>query len=198
MFIGSNEKIESKVLVQLQRMVQPNINSFNIEWGTTGKVSPCYLAIPPAYYQSRVIVYAFATELPEVATAKLKYFDPVALSNKEIAFTYGSKVAEKGSMVHSLAAKSQLFDFENYPAVVSKQLNITQPAIKNEIIRLGEKYGLGTKHTSFIAISKKKSNSASKVLEQSVVPNQLPQNALLYVHIINSNFAIDRPFNHLL
>eukprot|EP01102_Stenamoeba_stenopodia_P012214 TRINITY_DN3828_c0_g1_i1.p1 TRINITY_DN3828_c0_g1~~TRINITY_DN3828_c0_g1_i1.p1 ORF type:complete len:722 (+),score=174.56 TRINITY_DN3828_c0_g1_i1:35-2200(+) len=104
--------------------------------------------VPPIYSGKRFIVYAFLhpNAIPEKITVKADSPDGPLDLVLQVEKTFGSTVQR-------LAARSLIRDLEEGTSHLHKQKRRPAEArVKQEIVDLGVKYNLVSKHTSFIAV----------------------------------------------
>jgi len=159
-FVASGTRLESKVLRQLQRALQPILKNARVEWGEVlqSKIKGAHPTLPPIFEGERLALYYFLEQ--GVSLEELKFAD-IALKaetadsdSKTIVFPlkFGEEEMvlhrDGGShVVHLLAA-----------AAMIKHLSTDKKEGKEnkaEIIRLGVKYQLASPFTSFVAVNER-------------------------------------------
>ena len=157
--IYPGERIESKVLRQLEKAMAPALTDVKVDWGSlTVRQAPH--RVPPVFGGGRLLLYGFFEKAPGVTAA-------VQLTAKErekelsfkVPLNFGQR--RKSSLVTTLAAKAMLRDLEEGASSLHDQKGSLQKRkggtdrVKEEAVRLGVRYGLVSKWTSFVAVEKR-------------------------------------------
>jgi hypothetical protein len=158
-FISPGERIEGKVLRQLEKAMAPALADVKVDWGSL-RVRQAPHRIPPVFAGGRLLLYGFVEGTPEGTV-------DVTLNAKssegDLTFTVPLRFGqgEQGNLVTTLAAKSLLRDleegvspFHNRKGSLQKRGGDTD-RVKEEAVRLGVTYGLVSKWTSFVAVERR-------------------------------------------
>ena len=158
-FISPGERIEGKVLRQLEKAMAPALADVKVDWGSL-RVRQAPHRIPPVFAGGRLLLYGFVEGTPEgTADVTLK----AKSSEGDLTFTVPLRFGpgEQGNLVTTLAAKSLLRDleegaspFHNRKGSLQKRGGDTD-RVKEEAVRLGVTYGLVSKWTSFVAVERR-------------------------------------------
>eukprot|EP00092_Neocalanus_flemingeri_P030787 GFUD01033440.1.p1 GENE.GFUD01033440.1~~GFUD01033440.1.p1 ORF type:complete len:808 (-),score=279.18 GFUD01033440.1:316-2739(-) len=169
-FTTYGENIAGKVLKQLKQSLQPCVHDVQVDWGQGAggaELESCQapLKTPPVYDGSRLLVYKLwdkAGSVGEKVTITAK--TPEGELSLDVKIDKDS--FSEGDLIHKLFARKMIQDLEE-----KFEKNNTEE-IKSLITDLGVKYGLASKHTSFIAVDDK-SNKETGVMMTRQVRNQV-------------------------
>ena len=163
------------MLKQLQRALQPILKNVRVEWGESlqSKVKQSPPVLPPLFEGERLIFYALldkGVRLDDLKFADLAIKAQTAdQDSKDIVFPLkfdeGELILEKDKKTAHRLAAAGLIKHLSSDKELSKQN-------KDEIVRLGLKYGLASEHTSFVAV-----NERREAVEGSLV--QIDTNAAI-------------------
>jgi Ca-activated chloride channel family protein len=138
--IYPGERLESKVLRQLSRVLAPALTDVRVSWGGL-EVRQAPHRVPAVFAGGRVLVYGFLRQpLSREVEVKLE----ARSAEGGLSFSVPLSPAKKktGSLVATLAARALLRDLEDRRE-------------KEEGTAIGLEYGLCSKWTSFVAIEKR-------------------------------------------
>ncbi|KAH3731904.1 von Willebrand factor type A domain [Pelomyxa schiedti] len=138
-FISSGTRLESKVMSQIKRALQPVLRNVEINWGTiSAKQSPAL--VPPLFDGDRLLVYGFLGNTDNISesTGRVRGF----MNEQEISFPFQLSLSkiQLGKSIHRLAFHSLIKDLEE------------SPENKQQIVDLALKYQLLSKYTTFICV----------------------------------------------
>lgn len=157
-FIHPGERIESKVVRQVGRLLSPALTDVRVDWdGLDVKQAPT--AIPPVYAGGRLLVYA----LPTRATGSLKHVARLSAKGPSgpVAFpvTIDPDTATTGTTIGALAARARIRELEESPDWTtsrgSRQTSRKATAVSREIVALSIRHSVISRETSFIAIERR-------------------------------------------
>lgn len=154
-FIAPGERIEAKVLRQLSRALAPALSDVRVDWGGLA-VRQAPHRVPPVFAGGRLVVYGFLEDA-RPGEVTLRAVGPQG------PLTFGVPVrpaeARKGTVVATLAARALVRDLEEGTSPLhrrgSQQERGQKDRVKDEIVRLAVRYGLASKHTSFVAVERR-------------------------------------------
>lgn len=166
--IAPGERIEAKVMRQFARALSPALDDVRVDWGGA-KVRQAPHEVPPVFENGRVVVYGFL-ERPFSGDVVLRAKAP----HGEVAFPVrlDTVSAAEGSLLATLAARTLIRDLEEgasplHPRRGSRQERAGRPpredAVKAEIVRLGETYGLASRETSWVAVEERASPETGEI-----------------------------------
>lgn len=155
-FISPGERIEAKVLRQLQKALAPALTGVKVDWGRM-RVRQAPHHVPPVFAGGRVLVYGLLEDATasEVTLSALGPKGPLSFSLRA-----DPEYAQRGNLVGTLAARAMIRDLEDGMSPLhdrrgSLQERVTKDRVKEEIVRLGVTYGLASRETSFVAVEKR-------------------------------------------
>eukprot|EP01124_Arcella_intermedia_P031428 TRINITY_DN7081_c0_g2_i1.p1 TRINITY_DN7081_c0_g2~~TRINITY_DN7081_c0_g2_i1.p1 ORF type:complete len:682 (+),score=178.76 TRINITY_DN7081_c0_g2_i1:152-2047(+) len=143
-FVNSGERIEEIVMEQLQYILQPVLTKIEVDWGSLPEIErPLPLFVPPLYSGSILRFYTFLRNLKDLPTTShitIKGYIGEECLTWKLAFELDNFKLIRGSIIHKLTAQNIISNMEKEPN-----------KYKEEIISLGTKYSIASKHTAFIA-----------------------------------------------
>jgi Ca-activated chloride channel homolog len=155
-FIYPGERIEPKVVRQFGRLLSPSLTNVALDWQGLDVVQAPSL-VPPVFSGGRVLLYGFvqpgATSPTRVRLSADAPSGPVTFD-----VTIDRTDVVTGRTVATLAARARIRELEESPEWLSsgsRQVARKSDAAKQEIIRLGTRYGLISRETSFVAIERR-------------------------------------------
>lgn len=157
-FIAPGERIEAKVLRQLEKALAPALTEVKLDWGGL-RVTQAPYHVPPAFAGGRVLVYGLLDEADggasDVTLAARSPKGPVSFTLRVDPETAG-----RGSLIATLAARAMIRDLEEGSSPLHDRRGSLQDRgrpdrVKEEIVRLGTSYSLVSSHTSFVAVEKR-------------------------------------------
>lgn len=155
--IAPGERVEPKVLRQLARALSPALEDVRIDW-RGAKVRQAPHEVPPVFDGGMLLVYGF---LDGAAPAE------VVLRAKgprgEVAFPVRLNAGEapEGTFLATLAARTLIRDLEEGSSPLHARRGSRQEhgaprdRVKEEIVRLGETWGLASRETSWVAVEER-------------------------------------------
>ncbi len=147
------ERIEPKVLRLFGRLLTPALTDVRVNWGGLDAVQAPN-AVPAVFSGGRLVLYAFVRN-PVAATATLEAVTPAG----PVAFRVHVDPARAvdGRTIATLAARACIRELEEDPASLrgSRQRDRKDAGIRQQIVRLGVRYGLVSRETSFVAVEKR-------------------------------------------
>jgi Ca-activated chloride channel family protein len=155
-FIAPGERVEAKVLRQLEKALSPALTDVKLDWGGLRvKQAPCNL--PPVFAGGRLLVYGFVEEggASSVTLSARGAAGPLSFT---VPIPAGD--APSGTLIATLAARTMIRDLEEGSSPLHDRRGSLQDRgrpdrVKEEIVRLGTEYGLCSAHTSFVAVEKR-------------------------------------------
>jgi len=168
-FSSYGEDIAAKVMRQLKQAVQPCIHDVKIDW-SPGKVqkeesNQAPLQAPPIYDGARMIVYKLWSSSEDL-TDKVKIVAKTPEGDLSLDIKIDNKSVKEGDLLHKMFARKMIQELE-------ENFERKEPSeVKSLITELGMKYGLGTQHTSFVAVDEKINKESGMKTRQ--VRNQVP------------------------
>lgn len=154
--IAPGERIEAKVMRQLNRALAPALEDLRVDWGEA-KVRQAPHRVPPVFDGERVVVYGFL-EGDASGDVVLRAKAPTG----DLAFPVRVETAEApvGTLLATLAARALIRDLEEGASPLhtrrgSLQGRNTKDRVKEEIVRLGVTYGLVSRETSYVAVEER-------------------------------------------
>ena len=170
-FIAPGERIEKKVLRQLNRALLAALTDVRVDWGGL-EVEPAPHVAPPVFADGRVLVFGRMDGL-RAATVQL-----LAKGSKgEVSFPLAIEpsAVREGTLVSTLWARRAIRDLEEgcsrlHSGRGSRQKRAAglEDRVKAEIIRLGVAYGLVSRHTSFVAVEERETPVEGEVALRKV------------------------------
>ncbi|KAL6040638.1 von Willebrand factor A domain-containing protein 5A [Balamuthia mandrillaris] len=152
-FITGNDNMETKVMRQLSRAMQPALSNLTIDWGGLEAHQTPY-RLPPLFAGGRLVIYSLlpegskASDVTINAQTAIKPFSATVKLNLE--------EPEDGQLLHKLATRSLIRDFEEGRSYLHRPnggfiSGKSQQDVKEETIRLSTTYGVLSKFTAFVA-----------------------------------------------
>ncbi|EGC39827.1 hypothetical protein DICPUDRAFT_147402 [Dictyostelium purpureum] len=159
--IDDNKDMEEKVMKLVSISFLPTLSNIKVDWGNLS-VDQAPLVIRPLFTNERMMIYGTLNkELPkDTTTANIRIYGN-GPSGEIVSFTAEldfSKVDSTSRYIHTLSAFKQIQDLEEGERKQSKDN-------KDKIVELGKKYGLVSKHTSYIVTAE----GEGEVTEESMV-----------------------------
>ncbi len=156
-FTTAGESLAPKVLKQLKNAVQPGVQDFTVDWGVSETAPACQAPgrLPAVYNGTRLQVFRLLSKAAPLPThVKLAAKVAGAAFSQEIPVTAPSSTTTSTSLLlHKMFARKMIQDLEeNYSNQVGGQKKLTEAEVKELITELGLKFGLASRHTSFIAV----------------------------------------------
>lgn len=159
-FIAPGERIEEKVLRQLERALAPACTEVTVDWaGAPVCQAPHH--VPPVFSGDRLTVFGlFEGELPSRVVLKGKR----PSGPFEIPVPLSEAAASVGSLISTLAARKLIRDLEEGTSPSHKRRGSLQERgpgeeleaqIKAEVVRLSKRYGVTSRETSFVAVERR-------------------------------------------
>ncbi|KAI9324061.1 hypothetical protein DFJ73DRAFT_874342 [Zopfochytrium polystomum] len=166
--------------------VKPTISLF----GTTDKpksvekpapkrwIQPAPFVVPTLWPGARFTSFAILdASIPAPTCVKIKGTSADGPLELEVPV---SELAEPGEALHTLAARKLIQDLEEKVSFIDSDIPAPESVRKGEIVRIGVKYGLASKHTSFVAVEDRKSkqrqpSTAPEGKSEDVPPQYTPQ-----------------------
>jgi Ca-activated chloride channel family protein len=157
-FIAPGERLEAKVLRQLQKALAPAVSDVKLDWEGL-RVTQAPHHAPPCFAGGRLIAYGFVEgSLP--ADVTLRAHSPAGPVLHTLRLDPAK--AESGRHLATLAARTLIRDLEEGASPLHDRRGSLQERrgpgedrVKQEIVRLGVTYGLASKHTSFVAVERR-------------------------------------------
>jgi len=154
-FVTNNTEIEQKVMKLYNDAVIPSLSHLKIDWGCQMRQIPSF--IPSINQGSRLVVYGLLEN--GLISEKLILS---GVNDERQPLKWVIPVTErKGNTIHKMAAYSLINEL--YEAQYEEQY------AKAEVIKLGIKYQLATKYTSFVATAVNETAAMDTLKSQNIV-----------------------------
>ncbi len=170
-FIAPGERIEAKVVRQLERALSPVLTDVAVDWAGLGAEQAPH-RVPPVFDGGRVLVFGKLEKL-EAATVALRAKGATSEVRFELAIDPSQ--AMDGSLLATLWARTRIRDLEEGSSELhvgrgSRQTRgkSVDDRAKDEVIRLGKQYGLASRHTSYVAVEERPDGTPGEVLLRKV------------------------------
>ena len=157
--IYPGERIEGKVLRQLEKAMTPALSDVKVDWGSLA-VRQAPHRVPPVFGGGRLLLYGFMEEIPdETVEVGLTARTPEKELSFKVPVNFGQR--RESDLVTTLAAKAMLRDLEEGASPFHDGKGSLQKRkggkdrVKEEAVRLGVTYGLVSKWTSFVAVEER-------------------------------------------
>lgn len=158
-FIAPGERMEGKVLRQLERALAPAAVDVQVDWGGLGVVQAPH-RIPPVFAGGRLIVYGLLEGAPRATRVRLRGRTPAGPF--DVPLDVDPAAAHHERIVVTLAARAAIRDLEEGMSSLHDRRGSLQERggggdarVKTEIVRLGTTYGLVSSATSFVAVEER-------------------------------------------
>lgn len=156
-FIAPGERLERKVLRQLERALVPAVSSLTLDWGGL-EVTQAPHRVPPVFDGGRLVAYGLFKGAPQAGRVTLRGVGPSG--PVEFTLELDPRSASHERVLVSLAARALIRDLEEGQSAQhdrhgSLQARGTHELVKAEIVRLGMRYGLASRETSFVAVEER-------------------------------------------
>ncbi|KAN0028070.1 hypothetical protein ACTFIV_009899 [Dictyostelium citrinum] len=145
--IVDNSDMEEKVMKLISIAMQPTLSNIKVDWGDvlSGNVTQSPAQIRPLFNQERMMIYATLHKEPteKQVTVILSGNGPLS---ERISFPVDldfNQANQTTTHIHTLSAFKHIQDLEEAERKQKKDN-------KDEIVKLGKRYGLVSKHTSYI------------------------------------------------
>ncbi|KAJ5070028.1 von willebrand factor a domain-containing protein 5a [Anaeramoeba ignava] len=155
--ILDHSSIQSQVMKQFERSLQPSITNLNISWeGVSAKhITPYYL--PPIFSNQRYLFFAFISNQKEKVEKATVIISGQILDEKvEWKLDFNPQNLQRDSTLHKLAAKSMIKDLEQKSSSFHTKMGklkkgLRKEAVEQEILRLSLKNQIVSSQTSFVS-----------------------------------------------
>lgn len=156
-FIAPGERMEGKVLRQLERALAPAVSDLSVDWGGLSVIQAPH-RVPPVFAGGRLIVYGLLPGQPRAARVTLRGQGPAGPI--EATLEIDPAAARRERVLVTLAARALIRDLEEGASALhdrrgSMQERGRDDRVKAEIVRLGTTYGLASRETSFVAVEER-------------------------------------------
>ena len=158
-FITPGERIEKKVLRQLNRALSAALTEVRVDWGGLD-VEAAPHVLPPVFADGRVLVFG-RVEALRATTVTLR----ARSAQGDVAFSLPIEpsAVREGTLVSTLWARRAIRDLEEGCSRLHVRRGSRQERaaasldaqVKAEIVRLGVAHGLMSRHTSFVAVEER-------------------------------------------
>jgi Ca-activated chloride channel family protein len=170
-FIEPGERVEAKVLRQLERLLTPGLGDLRVEWyGATVRQAPHY--VPPVFADGRVIVYGLGEGAPP-ATAVLRARGPAG--EVEWHLPIDGQAAGEGTLLGTLAARTLICDLEegmsplhDRRGSLQRRGRSAESRVEQEIVKLAKAWSLASRHTSFVAVERRETPAEGEAVLRRV------------------------------
>eukprot|EP00736_Rhodelphis_marinus_P013482 Rmarinus@m.16642 len=181
LFSVSTDGLAAKVMRQLRMAFQPAINDVSVSWTNqedqmnalepnTNLVSQAPFRPPPMFSEEKMTVFALfedESKIPsKIAVSGISPEGPV-----QFTVYVDRKDMTEGKMLHVLLGRELITDLVNHESVLhSGKANPSEDEIREKVVEVGERYGLASKYTAFIAVEEKEVKSIRTVRMSRHVP----------------------------
>ncbi|HYN01874.1 MAG TPA: VIT domain-containing protein, partial [Vicinamibacteria bacterium] len=170
-FIAPGERIEKKVLRQLNRALLAALTDVRVDWGGL-EVEQAPHVVPPVFADGRVLVFG---RLDGLRAATVRLVAKSSLGEVSFPLAIEPSAAREGTLVSTLWARRAIRDLEEgcsrlHSGRGSRQRRAAglEDRVKAEIVRLGVAYGLASRHTSFVAVEERETPVEGEVALRKV------------------------------
>lgn len=167
-FIYPGERVESKVMRQVSRLLSPALTGVRLDWGGL-QVRQAPSLVPQVFAGTPLTVYGL---LDEVRAAKVTLSARTPSGPIGLQLTVDPSAVREGSAIGTLAARALIRELEEGPewtaARGSRQSARKQTDASLEIVRLATAYKLASRETSFVAIEHRESPVEGEVVLRRV------------------------------
>ncbi|HYR44389.1 MAG TPA: VIT domain-containing protein [Terriglobia bacterium] len=155
-FVYPGERIETKVLRQLQRALRPPLSDVRLDWNGL-KATQAPHGLPAMFPGEWFRVYAL---LDDAGAGHVKLTGASRNGSFEAVVSIDPEFAQRGSSLTTLAARTLIRDLEEGTSALHERKGSLltgriDDRVKAEIVRLGVAYGLCSRETSFLAVEKR-------------------------------------------
>ncbi|KAM9992596.1 hypothetical protein ACTFIY_010048 [Dictyostelium cf. discoideum] len=156
--IVDNSDMEEKVMKLISIAMQPTLSNIKVDWGVLSNVVQSPAQIRPLFNQERMMIYATLDKEPteKQVTVILNGNGPLS---ERISFPVDldfSTANQSTTHIHTLSAFKHIQDLEESERKEKKDN-------KDKIVKLGKRFGLVSKHTSYIVTA-----DSDKVTEETM------------------------------
>jgi Ca-activated chloride channel family protein len=162
-FIAPGERIESKVLRLVRRLLSPAMTDVRVEWrGLDATQAPS--TTPAVFSGSRTVIYGFVKHEGR-GVVRLSGKGP----NGSLSFDVpvDTSTAGPGSVISTLAARARIRELEERAEWIlpraSRQARPRPSNAATEIIDLAKRYGLVSRETSYVAVEEREDAAPADV-----------------------------------
>jgi hypothetical protein len=158
-FIAPGERIEAKVLRQLDKALAPGLTEVRIDWGRL-RVQQAPYRVPPVFAGGRVLVYGFVENPPQEEQVEVMLSAKGPRGPLSCTVPVDFRQSHQDNVIATLGARLMLRDLEEGASAMhdrkgSLQSRIGTDRVKAEAVRLGVTYGLCSRWTSFVAVEQR-------------------------------------------
>jgi Ca-activated chloride channel family protein len=154
-FIAPGERIESKVLRLVTRVLSPAMTDVRVEWRGLD-VTQAPATAPAVFSGSRTVIYGFVKHDGR-GVVRLSGKGPHGSLSFDVPVD--TSTAAAGSVIGTLAARARIRELEESPEWTlpraSRQARPRPSNAVTEIIELAKRYGLVSRETSYVAIEER-------------------------------------------
>jgi hypothetical protein len=186
-FTTEGESLAPKVLKQLKNAVQPSVQDFTIDWGLESGVGAAPVAcqapgrLPPVYNGTRLQVYRLLAQtagqpLPNQVKVSARIGGTSFAQTIPVVTPAPNPSSGSSLLLHKMFARRMIQDLEeNYSQSQEQEdeekRKKKEEEVKDLVTELGLKFGLATRHTSFIAVD---TAAPTKEIPTTMVSRQVP------------------------
>ncbi|KAF2072657.1 hypothetical protein CYY_006036 [Polysphondylium violaceum] len=145
-----NETIESKVIRQLKRALQPAMSNIRVDWGTLSSNRQAPRDLRTLFLGDRLNIYNILDKGVKIVDDTVKLLANGPNGPVEFPVKIKQEYTKQGNLIHNLAAYNLIQDLQDQIFESNDQHEID--TIRQKIIDLGIKYGLATNYTSFFSV----------------------------------------------
>eukprot|EP01156_Anaeramoeba_ignava_P018450 Anaeramoba_ignava/a91814_52.p1 GENE.a91814_52~~a91814_52.p1 ORF type:complete len:497 (+),score=139.93 a91814_52:294-1784(+) len=160
----SGKDLEKKVIKQIQRGMQPALTQIKIDWDGLN-IDQAPKVLPPIFNHDRFIAYGFLADDINNIKGKVVKLTAALPTGEEVCFKLSLDSVQiiYDDIIKTLAAKALI-----------KELTMADIEDKDKIVELATKYGLASKHTSFVAVEERDNDGEIEEMELVDVPSLNP------------------------
>jgi len=159
-----NETIESKVIRQLKRALQPAMSNIRVDWGTLSSNKQAPRDLRTLFLGDRLNIYNILDKDVNIVNDTVKLLANGPNGPVEFPVTIKQEYTKQGNLLHNLAAYTLIQDLQDQIFETSDQHEID--TIRQKIIDLGIKYGLATNYTSFFSVEQDEIDNLNNSLNE--------------------------------
>jgi hypothetical protein len=158
-FIAPGERVEAKVLRQLDKALAPGLTEVRVDWGRL-RVRQAPYRVPPVFAGGRVLVYGFVDNPPQEEQVEVMLTAKGPRGPLSCTVAVDFRQCHQDNVIATLAARLMLRDLEEGASALHDRKGSLQPRtgtdrVKAEAVRLGVTYGLCSRWTSFVAVEQR-------------------------------------------
>ncbi|GAM24128.1 hypothetical protein SAMD00019534_073030 [Acytostelium subglobosum LB1] len=174
-FINDNAQMETQVMKLMSIAMEPTISNIQVDWDGL-EVVQAPANIRPLFNNERMMIYALVKSEPTTLNKSIKITadGPTGQTlSYEVAVDFAQAQRSSDSL-HTLSAALAIRDLEEKERKQPK----TKQECKDQIVALGKKYHLISKHTSFVVVSESSTPTEDTMVVVDVKPTSTANNSM--------------------